>query len=158
MPSKAIVLAIIMIESSGNPLAKSPTGAKSLMQLTSIGEKEVCVQYGCDLNYNPWDPQTNILMGSQLLAFYLKQAKGNKIGMAILYSAGYNTYYSWLKGEELPTETVQYIAKFKHWERYYDTLVYRLPEELPRYYDLVDDATSDNLFDSASLLVGPPRY
>lgn len=156
--TKAVLLAVLHIESGFNPAAESHAGAKGLMQMTQIAEREVCEQYGCEPGYDIWEPQTNVDMGTKLLRFYLKEARGNVYGMLVLYNGGYLAYYKWLRGEPLPAETQAYLTNFKRLRRYYDTLVYRLPEELPCYYDLVDDATSDNLFDSASLLVGPPRY
>jgi soluble lytic murein transglycosylase-like protein len=159
MLTKAILLTVIAIESSGNPSAVSHKGAKGLMQLTYIGAKEVCDQYGCEENFDLFDPETNVRMGAQLLQFYLQEAKGDVYGMLVLYSAGYVGYNKYLRREPLPAETEAYLKKFKLLRSYYANLFYRIPEEMPPHYDLVDDALgSDNLFDRPSLLVGPPRY
>lgn len=156
--TKAILLAVLHIESGFNPAAHSPAGAKGLAQLTSIGEAEVCAQYGCEDGYDIWHPQTNVDMGAKLLRFYLEEANGDIYGAIVLYNSGYLGYAKYRRGEAIPAETQAYLTNFKRLRKFYATLLYRLPEELPRYYDLVDGAADDNLFDSTSLLVGPPRY
>jgi soluble lytic murein transglycosylase-like protein len=157
--TKAILLAVMHIESGFNPAARSVADAKSLMQLTPIAEREVCIQYGCEPGYDVWHPPTNVDMGAKLLQFYLEEARGDVYGMIVLYSAGYVGYNKYLRREPLPAETEAYLKKFKLLRSYYANLFYLLPEEMPPYYDLVDDALgSDNLFDRPSLLIGPPRY
>lgn len=157
MLTKAILLAVLVIESGGNHLAISPTGARGLMQLTSVGAKEVCQQYGCDPDFDLFDPETNMRMGTQLLQFYLEEANGDPIGMACLYNGGYAAYNKYRRGEPLPAETEAYVHKFKQLRKYYGSLLYRIPEEIPAHFGLVDRALDDtgvNLFDG-SLLIGP---
>ena len=156
MLTKAILLAVMAIESGGNPNALSSSGAAGLLQLTKIGAQEVCQQYGCEPGYDLFDPETNMRMGSQLLEFYLREANGDMLGMIVLYNSGYVGYQKYLRGEPLPAETEAYLTKFKHYRRYYATLLYRLPEELPNHYSLLDSADLDDLF-APSLLIGPPN-
>lgn len=154
-----MLLAVLHIESSFNPGAESHAGARGLGQLTSIGEREVCAQYGCEEGYDVWHPATNVDMSAKLLRFYLQEAGGDVYGMIVLYSAGYVGYGKYRRGEQLPAETEAYLIKFKRLRKYYASLFYRIPEDLPPFYDLVSDAVgSDNLFDRPSLLIGPPRY
>lgn len=155
--TKAILLAVIHIESSGNPSAISSAGARGLMQLTDIGAQEVCQQYGCEPDFDLHDPETNLRMGTQLLGYYLTEARGDSIGMIVLYNGGYAAYMKYLRKEPLPEETQQYIVKFKKLRRHYATLFSRIPDQVPAYYDSVDALLSDNLFD-VSLLGQLPSY
>lgn len=154
MLTKAIMLAVMQIESAGNPNALSHANAKGLYQLTPIGEREVCQQFGCEKDYNIWDPSTNVRMGYQLLTFYLSEANNDVIGMIVMYSSGYVGYRKYLLGEPLSQETQAYVIKFKQLRRYYETIYSRIPSDVPQHYDLVDHVTGDdNLFD-VGLLFG----
>jgi trimeric autotransporter adhesin len=155
--TKAVLLAMIAIESGGNPAAKSPTGAAGLMQMTSIAEKEVCIQYGCPEGYDIWDEETNLRMGYQLASFYLKEARGSLIGMVILYNGGYVQYRKYLLGEPMAEETANYVTKFIKLRKHYATLFSRIPNEYPKHYALVDSIVADDPFD-VNLLSGSPSY
>lgn len=56
----ALILAIVAVESGGNPRAVSPTGAQGLMQLTAATAR----RYGAS---NPFDPQSNVAAGARFL-------------------------------------------------------------------------------------------
>jgi soluble lytic murein transglycosylase-like protein len=151
------MLAVLAIESGGQPNAESHAGAKGLYQLTSVGEKEVCIQFGCEPGYDIWNEQTNMRMGWQLLSYYLTEANGDYIGMIVLYNSGYVGYRKYLAGEPLAAETEAYIIKFKHLRRYYATLFSRMPEDVPMHYDLISSVVADNVFD-VDLLGRTPGY
>jgi soluble lytic murein transglycosylase-like protein len=56
----ALILALIQVESGGNPRAVSPTGAQGLMQLT----KATAQRYGAT---DPFDPASNVAAGARFL-------------------------------------------------------------------------------------------
>lgn len=72
------IRALIAQESSGNPQATSPTGARGLMQLTSATAK----QYGVDRN----NPEENVKGGTQYFKDLLDQYKDPKLAFAAYYS------------------------------------------------------------------------
>lgn len=155
--TKAVMLAVLSIESGGRHNVESHAGAKGLYQLTAIGEKEVCIQFGCEPGYDIWDPETNATMGYQLLSYYLTEANGNYIGMIVLYNSGYVGYRKYLNGKPLAAETQAYIIKFKQLRKYYATLFSRIPDEVPQHYGLISSVIDDNVFD-VDLLGRTPGY
>ncbi|HXF35255.1 MAG TPA: lytic transglycosylase domain-containing protein [Candidatus Acidoferrales bacterium] len=56
----ALILAIVQVESGGNPRAVSRTGAQGLMQLTAATAQ----RYGAS---NPFDPASNLAAGARFL-------------------------------------------------------------------------------------------
>lgn len=131
MITKSLILAMIMVESGGNPRAVSPAGAKGLMQLTTIGVQEVSNQYGLSNTPDLWDPETNIRYGTLLLGFYYRDAKS--IGMAVgRYNAGYQ--YPW------PRETIDYVKSVMAWRWKLDPSFQPiLPERSRPYEEIVDE-------------------
>jgi len=98
----SLIQAIIEVESSGNPLAVSKSGAQGLMQLMP----ETAVQLGVT---NPFDPGENIMAGTRYLRLLLDRYRGNlKLALAA---------YNWGMGnlekrpEAMPDETRNYIAQ-----------------------------------------------
>lgn len=138
MISTPLILAMILAESGGNPLAVSLAGAKGLLQLTDIGIKEVAAQYECDPSINPYDPTVNLIYGVRLLTFYYEQA-GTIKGALILYNSGYRGYYAWRSGEPWPEETVNYVRRVMalRWEL--DPSFQRILPERPRPYEEIVD-------------------
>ena len=107
---KALVAAVIIAESGGNPNALSPKDAKGLMQVTDIGVKEVRQQFWCmrDVKWQPYNPEVNKMFGKLLLKFYLKEAKGNVREALVLYNSGYRGLYYWRQGRPYK-ETAAYV-------------------------------------------------
>lgn len=77
----ALVAAVMMQESGGNPKAISPVGAVGLMQLMP----ETAVGLGVK---DPFDPEQNVMGGSQYLADLLRQFDGNLVSALAAYNAG----------------------------------------------------------------------
>lgn len=65
-----LILAIIQVESGGNPHAVSRTGAAGLMQLTAATAK----RYGAR---DPYDPASNVAAGARFLHDLLAHYRGN---------------------------------------------------------------------------------
>lgn len=130
MITKSLILAMIMVESGGNPRAVSPAGAKGLMQLTTIGVQEVSNQYGLPNNPDLNDPKTNIRYGMLLLDYYYNNAKSLRQAVA-QYNAGYQ--FPW------PEETVVYVKRVMAWRWELDPTFQRILPEKPRPYEEIVD-------------------
>lgn len=107
-----LIKAIIIVESSNNPLAVSPRNARGCMQLTDIGVQEVRNQYE-DLRFiplDPFNPVQNVLFGSRLLQFYIREANMNIKHGLVLYNGGYGALKQWQKNRPYP-ESVNYVNK-----------------------------------------------
>lgn len=77
----ALVIAVITVESKGNPSAVSSSGAMGLMQLMPA----TCEDLGV---VDPFDPDSNIGGGTALLARHLSRYKGNLQKVLAAYNAG----------------------------------------------------------------------
>jgi hypothetical protein len=102
-----LVLAVIEQESGGDPRAKSPVGARGLMQLMPIairdlGEDPATV----DLN----DPETNLRLGTQYLAKMLKRFGGDEELALAAYNAGPTRVAKLGRVPDIP-ETQAYVEK-----------------------------------------------
>jgi len=72
-----LVKAVIAQESGGNPNARSEVGAQGLMQLMPATGKELFKKAGLEGEYNPNDPQQNVMLGSMYLKQLLEQFDGD---------------------------------------------------------------------------------
>lgn len=127
MITKALLLAMISVESGGNPAAVSSRDAKGLMQITEIAVKEVCSKHQCPPGLDMFDPEDNVWVGYLLLDHYLEIANGDMTGALILYNGGYRQYNRYLSGEDMTAETVQYVKLVKYKRTYYAGFFARQP-------------------------------
>lgn len=111
----ALIHAVISAESGYNPLARSPKGAKGLMQLMPDTAK----RYGVD---NPLDPEQNIQGGAAYLRDLLKLF-GNDLNLALAaYNAGEGSVIEY--GCIPPyRETKQYVPKVLSYYKKYKTMM-----------------------------------
>ena len=79
-----LIVAVIAVESRFNPIAESPVGAKGLMQVIPKDHSDKLNAYGGERTV--FDPETNIMVGAQILKEYL-QRTGN-LSMALQMYAG----------------------------------------------------------------------
>lgn len=98
--SPALVRAVIHAESSGNPFAVSRCGAIGLMQVMPVHEPRYTLAL--------FDAEYNIRRGCQILAYYMRLAKGNTKLALHFYNAGphYLKYHT-----QWPKSTIRYVAK-----------------------------------------------
>lgn len=147
MISKALVLALILTESGGNPIAQSPAGAQGLTQMTEIAIREVQSQHQMSAEVNIFSPQENITYGIRLLEFYMRSCGGIKCGL-ILYNSGYAGLIRYRQGgfHALPAETRAYVPKVINTMRSLDPMFQRiLPERRERSY--LESAIDDVFYD-----------
>lgn len=105
------LMILAYLESGFLPLARSPVGAKGVMQLTSIAVKEVYIE-GCGTRKLPtkfdiWNPKHNILVG--YCYFTLLQTKYKlplKLAVAAYNMGPSRVYGKW------PRETRNYVRNF----------------------------------------------
>lgn len=109
----SLVKAVIRAESSYNPNAVSPAGAKGLMQLMDQTGQGLGVS-------NPFDPKQNIEGGTKFLAGLLRKYAGNEKTALAAYNAGPGRIDSLgIRNDRdleanyrlLPRETQNYITK-----------------------------------------------
>ena len=90
-----LVVAIMAVESSFNPIAESIAGAKGLMQIIPRYHLEKFADFGGEQSV--FDPRVNVLVGARIVREYLLMASGN------LFTA-LQTYAFWLaKGAPVGT-------------------------------------------------------
>lgn len=79
---KALVVAVISVESGFRPRAVSPAGAKGLMQLMPYTARRVGVD-----DQHLFDPAQNLFGGTRLLAVLLRHYEGDVISALVAYNA-----------------------------------------------------------------------
>ncbi|MDE2292664.1 MAG: lytic transglycosylase domain-containing protein [Elusimicrobia bacterium] len=80
---RKLILAVMDAESSGNPRATSPVGARGLMQLMPATAR--------GMGFSPsrlYDPDTNVHAGVAYLSYLLKRYGGNTTLAVAAYNAG----------------------------------------------------------------------
>ena len=103
-------MAIVLVESGGNPHALSPTGAQGLMQMTEIAVKEVNQQYGITTQPDLRNPYENLCYGILLLDYYFTVA-GSVKGALVAYNGGFSQLARWRNGIPLTEETANYLPR-----------------------------------------------
>lgn len=79
---KALVIAVISVESDFRPRAVSPAGAQGLMQLMPFTARRVGIE-----ERHLFDPAQNILAGVRVLAVLLRHYEGDVIAALVGYNA-----------------------------------------------------------------------
>lgn len=106
-----LIKAVIEVESGGNPMAISPSGAAGLMQLMPITAKELGVT-------DRFDPEQNIESGTR----YLRQLL-DRFGSTELALWAYNAGPSAVKAGRMPLETREYVPRVLLLKKYFSTEV-----------------------------------
>lgn len=117
----ALVFAVIRTESSFDPNAVSPAGAKGLMQIMQTTGEWVCLRMGDEFDESRiFEPEYNIGLGCHLLRYLLDKYDGELRFALAAYNAGSGRVDSWLAdpayydGQELSIpfdETRNYVKK-----------------------------------------------
>lgn len=106
----ALVSAIILCESSYNPMAESRVGARGLMQMMEDTAEWVAhkldeddADYSFDLLY---DPETNIRFGTWYLSYLSRRFDGDATKIVCAYHAGQGNVDAWLKNPKYSRDGV----------------------------------------------------
>ena len=112
--SDPFIAKIIGVESSGNPNAQSPVGAKGLMQIMEPTAKQPGLGVRPFKGENLMDPKENVRFGTDYI-YALENKLGNKKYAAVAYNWGYGNAKKWIQAganvEALPNETQNYLKK-----------------------------------------------
>jgi len=132
----AVILAVIMAESSFRPYVQSHAGAQGLMQLMPTTAEWVAQLMG-KTDFDPetiWDPEVNIALGSFYLNWLMRRYNGD-INLAVAaYNAGQGRVNSWLADPALSldgrtldtipfTETRNYVERVEFNRRMYERIL-----------------------------------
>lgn len=83
----ALVRAVVLAESSGNPAAHSNADAKGLMQITPITHKDALQRFGL-ADGDLFDPLYNLKVGTAYLAYLLERFDGDRTLALAAYHMG----------------------------------------------------------------------
>ena len=94
--SPSLAYAVMRAESSFNPGATSPVGARGLMQLMPDTAAKIVREKGFSAD-RLYDPELNIRLGTRHLKDLLEQYRGNLVATIASYNAGGHNVNRWLK-------------------------------------------------------------
>jgi soluble lytic murein transglycosylase-like protein len=80
-----LILAVMAIESRFNPIAESEMGAKGLMQVIPKFHPEKLAEFGGEASV--LEPQTNIVVGTQILREYIRKTGSVESGLQLYAGA-----------------------------------------------------------------------
>jgi len=92
----SLAYAVMRSESSFNPAATSPVGARGLMQLMPDTAAKMVKEKGFNAE-RLYDPELNIRLGTRHLKDLLDQYQGNMVAVIASYNAGGGNVNRWLK-------------------------------------------------------------
>ena len=102
-----LIRSVILAESSGNPRAVSPKGAMGLMQLMPGTARDMGVK-------NPYDPEQNIMGGTNYLRQMLSKFNGDVSRAVTAYHSGPETV---MKGKQPGPKTANYVNEvMRHYQ------------------------------------------
>ena len=106
-----LVYGVIWVESRFNPKAKSPAGARGLMQLMPATAAHLAKELG-EKRPQAYDPEFNIRAGAYYLDRLMDRFDGDETLAVAAYNAGPGNVSKWQKnGDELPEYSQTYVSK-----------------------------------------------
>jgi len=108
---KALVVAVISVESGFRPRAVSRAGAKGLMQLMPYTARRVGIA-----ERELFDPRRNVLGGVRLLAVLLRHYEGDVISALVAYNARPRRLFAPIpRNGETPAYVWKVLAAARRW-------------------------------------------
>ena len=121
------VLALIMVESGGDPLAESQS-ARGLMQVSPAALQDINRMYRFSFSYEDmFVPEYNVLVGSIYFAWLLSIFEVEPLAL-MAYNWGIGNVYRWLYEtdgnnkhikEAVPLETKNFVVNYYFWLAYF---------------------------------------
>jgi hypothetical protein len=106
-----LVYGVIWVESRFNPKAKSPAGARGLMQLMPATAAHLAKELG-EKRPHAYDPDFNIRAGAYYLDRLMDRFDGDETLAVAAYNAGPGNVSKWQKnGDDLPKYSQDYVGK-----------------------------------------------
>lgn len=106
-----LIYAVIWVESRFNPKAKSPAGARGLMQLMPATAAHLAKELG-ERRPQAYDPDFNIRAGAYYLDRLIDRFDGDETLAIAAYNAGPGNVSKWQAAQsELPDYSKDYVAK-----------------------------------------------
>ncbi|TPV93680.1 MAG: hypothetical protein B7733_19220 [Myxococcales bacterium FL481] len=107
----SLINGVIWVESRFQTTARSPAGARGLMQLMPATARELARQMG-ERRARPYDPEFNIHAGSFYLAKLIARYDGDVRVALAAYNAGPGNVGRWLRaGKPMPDYSRRYVGK-----------------------------------------------
>ena len=131
------IMAIARRESAFHAYARSPVGARGLMQLMPKTAKQTARKNKLNYKktYNLYDPELNIQLGSAYYAELLKKFDNNRVLATAAYNAGPHRVERWLRNTKNNIDVMAFIESipFKETREYVQAVFsYRLIYEAQR--------------------------
>lgn len=104
-----LIMAVVQVESGGNPNALSPKGAAGLMQLMPATAAGLGVE-------DRFDPEENIASGTRYLSNLINRFKSEEVALW-----AYNAGPTAVRQGRMPLETQEYVPKVLRMRRAYAT-------------------------------------
>jgi len=109
-----LINAVIWVESRFVPRAKSPAGARGLMQLMPATANALARELGRTVA-RVYDPEFNITAGSLYLLQMLDRFDGDETLALAAYNAGAGNVNKWMRQDgELPPRSLEYVENVQH--------------------------------------------
>lgn len=117
-----LIYGIIWVESRFNPTAKSPVGARGLMQLMpkTAAYLAQCMKWEGEVD--SYDPAFNIAAGSYYIARLIKQFDGDLDLALAAYNAGAGNIRRWMNNTGLPDVSIEYYTMVQTAQQYFPSV------------------------------------
>jgi hypothetical protein len=102
-----LINGVIWVESRFQPRAKSPAGARGLMQL--MPATAAAMARKMDTRGRIYDPEFNVSAGTLYLARLKKRFDGDETLALAAYNAGAGNVDKWIAGPGLPDHSIEYV-------------------------------------------------
>jgi len=120
-----LIRAMIWVESRYVPRAKSPAGARGLMQLMPATASGLAKQMG-HARANPFDPEFNIAAGSLYLSQMMARYAGDTTLAVAAYNAGPGNVDQW-RAQGVPPRNAEYVQLVLHAKARFEA-AYHVPQ------------------------------
>lgn len=105
-----LIFGIIWVESRFDPRAKSPVGARGLMQLMPRTASYLAECIDWRGRSNAYDPEFNISAGTYYIARLIREFDGDEDLALAAYNAGPAKVRRWMKEDGLPKVSIEYAS------------------------------------------------